>query len=248
MIIGMKIRHYLLLGAAALALIAGFFLPNAVAGVMDGRRFDNLTMIDSQSISFDAAPELGLFGRLTIVANSNTEVLPLKSGNVMDPDAASERVVKELKRFSENKALRLDYSKYVLEESEALLVVDSLIPTHSLIVWQMTLADPSGDAVTVVIDDETGVILRLVQRRLSAVDFVIASKSPEPTDEELYAAAQSLTEMMTVYYGFAVLLADYEYSGSLSYYKAEITDGWFVIPMYGVVRATGFTMNERVWR
>jgi len=51
---------------------------------------------------------------------------------------------------------------------------------------------------------------------------------------------------MTAYYGFDVELADYQFSGSLSYYKAEIIDGGLVVPMYGVVRATGFTINERV--
>jgi len=242
----MKIKHYLMLGAAALAMITGFFLPNAVAGVMDGRRLDNLTMIDSQSVSFDAAPELGLFSRIAIAANSSSEVFPLKTGTVMDFEAASKTVSRELEKFSKNKALGLEYSKYTLEDGAASLMVDSFAPTRSLIVWEMTLADPSGSALTVVIDDETGAILRLVQKWASAADSKVASGSQEPTDERLYAAAQGLTEMMTAYYGYQVELADYQFSGSLSYYKADITDGGLRVPMYGVVRATGFTMNERV--
>jgi len=242
----MKIRHYLLLGAMALTLIGSFFLPNAVAGVTDGRRLDNLTMIDSQSISFEAAPELNVFGRIALVANSNTEVLPLKTGTEMDFDEASEKARQELARFSKNDAWKLDYGKYSLEDGEVALVIDTFFPTRSLIAWEMTLADPSGNSVAVVIDDETGSILRLVQRWASATDSPVAKGAGKPMDEELYEAAKGLTEMMTEYYGFYVALADYQFSDSLSYYKAEIYDGGLIIPMYGVVRATGFTMNERV--
>jgi len=242
----MKIRHYLLLGAVALVLTGSFFLPNAVAGVTDGRRLDNLTVIDSQSISFEAAPELNMFGRIALVANSHTEVLPLKTGTVMDYDEASEKVRRELERFSKNDAWKLDYSKYSLEEGAVALVIDTFFPTRSLIVWEMTLADPAGSTIAVVLDDETGSILRLVQKWASASESPVATGARKSADEELYAAAESLTEMMTEYYGFYVALADYQFSDSLSYYKAEISDGGYIIPMFGVVRATGFTMNERV--
>jgi len=241
----MKIRHYLLLGGVALVLTGSFFLPNAVAGVTDGRRLDNLTVIDSQSISFEAAPELNMFGRIALVANMNTEVLPLKTGNAMDYDEASEKVCQELERFSKNGAWKLDYSKYSLEDGAAALVIDTFFPARSLIVWEMTLADPAGSTIAVVLDDETGSILRLVQKWASASESPVATGARKSADEELYAAAENLTEMMTEYYGFYVALADYQFSDSLSYYKAEIFDGGLIIPMYGVVRATGFTMNER---
>jgi len=246
----MRIRHYLMLGAAVLVLFASFFMPDAVAGVTDMRRFNNLIIVDSQSISVDTAPELGLLDRLAIAANTSTESLPLKTGNVMDGDAAAERVYQELERFSRQSPWEIDFSKFIVEESAASLMIDTMIPTLNIVVWDLTLIDPSENTVMVTIDDETGVILRLVVRWKTgsmALADLKASDTPIPSDVELYTIAQSLTEMMTNYYGLHVELADYLFSESFSYYKAEISEGRSnSFPMYGVIRATGFTINERV--
>jgi len=118
-----------------------------------------------------------------------------------------------------------------------------------MVVWDMTLIDPSENTVMVTVDDEMGMILRLVVRwRTGGVTLTEtgASANSAPSDAELYTAALSLAELMTDYYKLPVELADYLFSESFSYYKAEISGGRaYVTPMYGVVRATGFTMNER---
>jgi len=246
----MKIKHYLIFGAAALVLAASFFLPDAVAGVTDMRRFDNLIIVGTQSVSFDAAPELGLLDRLLIAANTSTESLPLKTGNAMDGDAAAERAFQELERFSRLSPWETDFGSYVVEESAASLMIDTMIPAHNMVVWDLTLTDSSENTIMVTVDDEMGVILRLVVRwRAGSMNMTGAKPSDNtvPSDAELYNVAQALTEMMTDYYGRPVELADYLFSESFSYYKAEISDSRIHnIPMYGVIRANGFTMNERV--
>jgi len=246
----MKIRHYLVFGAAALVLAASFFLPNAVAGVTDMRRFDNLIITDTQSISLDATPELSLIDRLALAGNTSTESLPLKTGNAMDNDAAVECVYRELERFSRLSPWKVDFGTFVAEEGAASLMIDTMIPALNMVVWDFTLTDPSDNALMVTIDDEMGVILRLVFRwRIGNLGQAGTggSDSSAPTDAELFAIASSLTEMMTDYYGQPVELADYLFSETFSYYKAEISGGRdHAIPLYGVVRMTGFTMNERV--
>jgi len=239
----MKIRYYLSLSAAVVILAGSFFLPNAVAGVTDMRRLDNLAMIDSDRISFEASPDLSLLERIALAANSNTEKLPLKTGNAMDVEAAKERALQELERFYSRDAFRFEFSEHIVEESTASLVIDTMEPALNMIVWELILVDPSENVLTVTIDDETGVILRLVHRLVNADQQIAASA----LDDELHMTAQMLADMMTAYYGLTVELGDYLFSGHLSYYRADISDRrGLIIPMYGVVRASSFTMNERV--
>jgi len=252
----MKTKHYLILGAAALILAWSFFMPNSLAGVTDMRILDNLIIVDTPSISFDAAPELGLLDRLALAANSNTELVPLITGNIMDADAAAERVYLELERLARLNPWEVDFNEYVIGESSASLVIDTMIPALNMVVWDFIMTDPSENAVTVTVDDDTGVILRLVFKLgvggLSLIEAESAGKpdlsEPQlPSDEAFSEIALSLTEMMADYYRHPVVLADYLFSESFSYYKAEISDSRnHTIPMYGVVRTTGFTMNERV--
>jgi len=247
----MKIRRYLLFGAAALVLTGSFLLPNAVAGITDSRRLDNLVLIDSQSVSFDSVQELSVPERLALVANKNTEYMAVTTSNYMNFGAAERRAVRELARFFRGGPFELDYSELTVEEGAATLVIDAAVPTNNIIIWELILVDPSDNTVTVTIDDEIGVILKIIYRRgRRNPDSGEASNTmpPASSDEELHAAALSLAEMMMDYYGYPVELADYEYGGSLSWYKAYLSGGVGigVIPMFGVVRANGFTMNERV--
>ena len=244
----MKIRRNLMLIAAALVLICSFFLPNAVAGVTDMRRLDSLTMIDSQSISFDFTSELSLPARLALAASPNTERLPVKTGNSMDEETAASRAAHELARFFRGAEFGLDYSQLSVAEGSAALIIDTVAPAQNMIVWEFDMFDPVGNSVAVTIDDETGVIVRLIYILSDRSGFRTAWESYRTTtDGQLLYAAQSLTEMMTGYYGMTVELSDYEFSGDLSFYRADIENGGLVVPMYGVVRATNFTMNERLY-
>jgi len=238
----MKIWHYLILIAVAVLLVGSFFLPNAVAGVTDSKRLENLIMVDSQSISFDSAPELDLPERLTLIANPNTEILPLKTGNAMDADAAKLRINQELERLFLGSPFQFDFRGHTVEESLASLVIDSKVPTHNMIVWELVLIDSSENSVTATLDDETGLILKLIYKLGNKGNAIIVTGS---SDDAFYSAAQSLAEMMKKYYGFPVTLADYEYSKKLAYYRADLFGGGRVIPMYGAVRASSFTINER---
>ena len=245
--VNMKLRYYLLFGAAAFILVGSFFLPNAVAGVTDLRRLDNLLMIDTESISFDATPELSLKARIALAGNSNAEVVPLSTGNIMDFDAASEMALRELDIFFNFSVFRYDLSGYSVEDGSAALIVDMMDPAVSIIVWELTLADSTGSAVTVTIDDETGVILRLVHRLRNRENFPAETETFGTTSGEFRTAALWLAEMMTEYYGLPVLLGDYLFNVNFAYYRADISDGrGAAVPMYGVIRATSFTMNERV--
>ena len=245
----MKIWHYLLLVAASLSLIGFFFLPNAVAGITDSRRMDSLIMVDSQSTSFDTAAELALPERIALAANPQTEILPMKTGKAMDADTAKERVDRELARLFYNSPFRFDFNGYTVEESAAALVIDAAVPTLNMMIWELMLQDRSENTVTVALDDETGLILRLIYRfGGDRDDFLVEAGANDPSDDAFYPTARSLAEMMREYYGLAVTLADYELGGnsSMAYYRADLFGGNRIIPMYGVVRATSFTINERL--
>ena len=245
----MKLKYILLLAAAALALTAGFFLPNAVAAITDSRTLGNLVTIDSQSMSFETSQELDLPGRIAFVASPNTENLPLKTGQVMDNDAARERAKSEVERFFADGLFKFAFEKQYVEECSAAFVIDTANPSVNIIVWELAISDPAGNSVYVIIDDETGVILKLIYRLGSGGAMAEGSGAASGSgrlDEEFRAIATALAEMMTSYYSLPVTQADYEFSGSMAYYRNDMFGGGDVVPMYGVVRATDFTMNEKL--
>jgi len=241
----MRIRHYLMLAAVALILVGSFFLPNAVAGVTDLRRFDNLIMIDSQSIRFDIAPELSLPERIALAASPYTERLPVITGNSMDGETAGDRAGWELIRFFSGSPYRLENSGMTVAEGSAVIIIDAAVPAQNMIVWDFNVYDRAGNTATVTIDDETGMIVGLIFKLGDSGSFWGAETFRSP-DNQFLDGALNLAEMMTEYYGIPVKLADYQFSGSLSYYRADIDNGNLVIPMYGVVRASSFTINERL--
>ena len=241
----MGLRHYLLLSVAVLLLVGSFFLPSAVAMVTDLGRLDNLIMIDSQSVGVHSTQELAKTERIALAASPNTEILSLKTGNEMGIDEAKETTSKELANFFGDGPFQFDFSEYTVVEGVAALIIDAKVPTLNMIVWEFALVDRLGNTVTVMIDDETGMILKLIYGYGDMNDYPNATESQGSLDEQFYATARSLTEAMKEYYGLLVTLADYEFSDSMAYYKAEIISGNRIIPMYGVVRATSFTMNER---
>ena len=242
----MKLRHYLSLGAAALILIGSFLLPNAVAGITDMRRIDTLVLIDSQRISFDTAPELALTERVALAANSNTEILPLNTGNRLNNETAGEAAAREVARFFQGGAFVLDYENLVVGEGLPSLVIDIQYPTRYMIIWEFDITDYSGNSVTAIIDDETSIIVRLIYRMANRYGSLLENGGFGSPDDLFFTAVRKLSEMMAAYYGVSVVLADYQFSGILSYYRADIAEGGTIIPTYGVVRSTSFTMNERV--
>ena len=245
----MRLRRTLALIAAALLFIGSFFLPNAAAGVTDARRLNNINMIDTQSVIIDAVPGLSLSERIELTANPNAELVAWKSGNIMNEETAEERAIQELARFFSGGSFAFDYLKCSLEDISAVFIIDPEAPTASIIVWELTLVDANENMAIVTMDDETGYITKIIfrQGRGNQSDTAtVFQQTPTRTDEELYATAMLLTELMAEYYGLRVILADYHFSGSISYYRADIHDDGRVIPMFGVVRALSFTTNERV--
>jgi len=242
----MSFRHYIFIGMAVLTLVGSFLLPNAVASITDARRLDNFTMIDSQRISFDAAPDLALHERLALVASSNTEILPLNTGNALNAETAGEAAVREVARFFSNSNFSMNYHELTANEGIASLVIDVNAPTRNMVVWEIEVFDQGRNSTTVTIDDETGMIVRLIYRLGYSGGYLIESGITTGADEMFFRAAQELAALMTEYYGMHIIIADYQFSNRLSYYRADIFAAGVVVPMFGVVRATSFTMNERV--
>ena len=245
----MNLKRDLPIGAASLLLLGSFFLPNVFAGVSDSNRMNNLTMIDSQRISFDAAPELDLPDRIALVSSSGTEIVPLNSGNVMDEEEACGKAIRELEGFFRGESFGFDFQTCIVDECAAAFVFNVNDPNVNMIIWELTLVDARENLAYVTIDDETGKLLKVIYRQ-SARNPAAANNSQQQglTNEQLYSNAEKLSEMMKVYYGLNIVLGDYHNSGNFSYYRADLIESGRVIGMFGVVRSTGFTMNERVTR
>ena len=242
----MKMRHYISLVIAVVIIVGSFFMPDAVAGVTDMRRLDNLVLIDSQRIHFDAAPELSLAERISLAANGSAEILPLNTGSNMDSKTAKDRAVTEITRFFHGGVFEFNYNNVQVSEGLPSLVIDTLAPTNYMIIWEFEVIDDSGNFATIILDDEKGVIVRLIYRLGNRDTALISTSQFESQDQMFLTAAGHLAEMMTAYYGQSVTLGDYQFSGTLSYYRLDMSEGGLVVPMYGVVRAASFTINERV--
>jgi len=242
----MKMRHYVALSIAALIIIGSFLLPDAVAGITDMRRLNNLVLTDSGRIGFDTAPELSLAQRISLAANSNADILPLTTGNVLDSQTAEERANSEILRFFQGGDFGFNYNNIQISEGLSSLIIDTMAPTKYMIVWEFDVVDDSGNFITLTLDDEKGVIVRLIYRLGTRDSAMIPESHFESQDELFFETATRISEMMTAYYGVSVVLGDYQFSGSLSYYRLDLSEGGLIVPMYGVVRAASFTINERV--
>ena len=245
----LKLRRYLPSAVVVLALIGSFFIPNAVIGVMDARRLDNLIIIDAQGIIPGAENELSLLKRITLAASSNTEVLPITAGQVMEMETARSRAVRELTRFFDDGPFEFVIDNCVVDDSAASLIIDTEDPTVNMIIWEFKILDLYANEVTITIDDETGVILKLIYRRENG--SLYSEELPDEDmaglyNDELYDVAMRLSEMMDAYYGLPVMLSDYHFSGTMAYYMVEMNSGGQTIQMYGVVRSNNFSVNERL--
>ncbi|MCL2153036.1 MAG: hypothetical protein FWH57_08780 [Oscillospiraceae bacterium] len=242
----MKFWHYIILIMAALLLLGFFFLPNAVAEVSDSRSLGNLVMIDSQRISFDSTSELSLPERIALAANPKAGVLPVETGNAMDDGMAKETIGLELLRFFKDSLFQFDFNEYDVEEGAAMLIVDADLPSRNLIVWEFVIIDRAENKITVTLDDETGIILRLIYRLGNQDNTLIGEEEAGSPGDEFYSMTQRLVEMMKDYYELPITLADYQFRGRIAFYRADLFSGGRAIPMYGAVRPASFTMNERV--
>ena len=239
-------RNYVLI-AAALVVVGSIFLPNAAAGITDAKRLNNLNMVDSQSISFDAVPELSLPERIALVSSPDTEIMAWKSGQVMDFDAACAKVSRELKRFFSNSSFAFDFGSLVIEEGAAEFIIDSGNLAVNMIIWVFSMHDKLENTATVILDDETGLIMKIIYRQASIsilnASEIVTGNRPSQSNEEFDATAHRLVDLMAEYYDLSVTLADYELEG-IAYYRADIIGAGKVIPMYGVIKVSGFSMNE----
>ena len=243
----MKPGRILILSAAAILIAGSFFLPNAVAGISDSNRLNNLRLIDSQSLSFDSAPELSLPERIMLIANSDTEIMALNSGNAMTEDSARSRAVVELSRFIGEGPFEFSFRSCVVEESSAAFAIDTENPTVNMIIWELTLTDADENTAMVTLDDETGMIVKIIFRQgsMSQISSVTNLMPYELMENRLRANAVRMTELMAEYYDLPIILGDHDFNGVLSYYRGDFMYDGMVISMFGVIRPTGFTMNER---
>ena len=244
----MKLKRNLAVIAASLLLAGSFFLPNAVAAITDSGRIDNLTMIDAQTISFDSVPDLSLPDKIVLMANKNTEIMALSSGNVMDEETAGSRVVTELSQFFSGSLYGFEIRSCTVQESSAAFVIDPENPRFNMIIWELTITDALENAAAIVMDDETGKIIKIVYKqgmRTGGMNAGNDTPLPVLSNIELHRNALRVTEMMAEYYDLPIILGDYHFNGSYSYYRADFADGSRIVSMFGVVRSTGVTMNER---
>ena len=247
--IKLHIKRFILPVAAAMGLAGSFFLPNAVAAVMDARRLDNITTVEAPSISISADLSLNLPQRIALVASPNTEMLAITTGRAMGAEMANARALREIARFFRGSLFDFDADDCAVEDYSVMFAIDAEDPTANLIVWEFKIIDRNSNEALVSIDDETGLIIKLIYQ-LGDGAFSPAGRGEKkpsgPADDVIYETALQLTETMTAYYGMPVALGDYALSGNIAYYRAEMRGSWVAVPMYGVVRSSSFTMNERV--
>lgn len=245
----MKLRRIFTIVLTALLLIGSFFLPDAVAAITDSGRLNSIDMIDSQSVSFDRTPDMSLVERIVLIANYKTEILPINSGYLMDEDIAGSAAVREFARLLGNASFAFDFKSCEVKDSSASFVINTENPNINMIIWELTLADARDNVATVTLDDEMGKIIKVIYTQGSKNETLINPGSKDgngavPSDS-FNSVALTLTELMTAYYGKSVILGDFYFRSNMAYYRADLLSGLDAIPMFGVVRPLGFTMNER---
>jgi hypothetical protein len=260
-----------MIAAAAAVLVGCFFMPNIVAAVTDAATIDSLVTTESRTINVETKLDLGIPERIALVANRNVETLPINTGRAMDAAQAESKAKAELTAFftlgtagqgaagqgtadqsaagqgaadqsaaGQGAAGPFGFApeSSEAEEGGAVFIVNTDDPSVNMVIWEFTLKDSTGNKMKITLDDETGVILKLIYASETAAG------PGASTDSAMYDSALRLATLMAAYYDMPIKLADYMYIGELAYYRADLTAGGIEIPMYGVVRPSGFTMNE----
>ena len=245
----MKIKRYIPLAAVTLGLVGSFFLPNAVASIIDARSFENLILIDAPSISFEADMILRLPERVALASSPGLEILALSKGQALSTETAQAKAIQELARFFGDSPFGFSAENCIVDSGSAALLVDPQDPSGSMIIWEFKIHDPGRNEATVIIDDDTGTILKLIYQQGSigaGQSELFRESGSSLTESDARNAALLLSEIMTAYYDLPVRLGDFQLSDNIAYYRADMYGGSLVVPMYGVVRQTGFTINERL--
>ena len=242
----LKLMRGIPFAAVATGLIVSFFLPNIVAGVADSGKLDTVTVIEAQSVSFNNDPEFSMPERIALNASSKTEVLALSTGQSMGEEAAEARAIRELSRFLRGGPFVFDADECTADNNSVSFVVDSDDPSANMIIWEFTLTDRYENEMIITIDDETGVILKLIYRQ-GKTPAILGNPAMQTDQQDIdyNSLASRLCEMMSAYYGIDISFGDFTRGKNLAYYRADMHGAGPVIPMYGVVRSTGFTMNEK---
>lgn len=230
-----------MLAVAALVLLFGsFFLPNIVADVTDARTLGKLAFLDTQDFSFDSVPILGVADRIELVANRHIERIPLDTAGQREIAIAADKAISELERCIRGGPLEFDFRRCTVGEGGAVFLIDTAEPSVNMVVWEFILNDPAENTITATLDDETGLIVKVIYKSASEAD-----ETGSDNEDKLYEIAFEMIKMVERYYRLPVVLADYTRNSNIAYYKAELTSGDKVVPMYGIVRAHIFTMNEQ---
>ena len=240
------LARLVMIAAAAAVLVVCFFMPNIVAAVTDAATIDSLVTTESRTINVETKLDLGIPERIALVANRNVETLPINTGRAMDAAQAESKAKAELTAFftlsaaGQGAAGPFGFApeSSEAEEGGAVFIVNTDDPSVNMVIWEFTLKDSTGNKMKITLDDETGVILKLIYASETAAG------PGASTDSAMYDSALRLATLMAAYYDMPIKLADYMYIGELAYYRADLTAGGIEIPMYGVVRPSGFTMNE----
>ena len=244
------IKKYLPGAALAFVLALSFFFPNAAANVMDARMLDNLLIVNAQSISFETEPELSLPERIALAASQNTEMLYLATGKTMSMETAKAAAVRELSELFSFSSFEFSTDDCVVEDGTVAFIVEADNPSVNMIVWEFRVLDHNANEVIVTTDDETGFVMKLIyQQRRGALTYKESLEDGYPIDrDKTYVIAMQIADMLTEYYGFPVRLGDYQLSSSIAYYRTDMygRGEGLVIPMYGVIRESSFTINERL--
>ena len=230
----MKLKRYIPLAAVTLGLIGSFFLPSAVASVMDARRLDNFILIDVQSVSFGEDIEMSIPERLALAASPRAEVQYLAAGQVMGLETAESQAVQELTRFLRGTPFEIAVDEIVVEDVTVAFVIDTEEPSVNMITWELVVLDQSANMAIITIDDETGVILKLIYQMGS--DTLNPGGSEEedthPTPGDMmHRTARQIADMMAEYYGLNIGFGDYQLNGDIAYYRADMFEGGTFIPM-----------------
>ena len=231
---------------AALTIVimaACFFLPDTVAGIQDTQAIGKLNIEDSNSISVETNPEMTLSERLTLISISNSLSVPVKNGKKLNIVTSFDRVVADLKSVFVEDGLGFDFDKVTVDLQETLLIIDADDPSINMLVWRFVLQSPSGETITLVMDDETGTILQLIYK-FNQNSLIVSDKRPN-LSAEFNEIGITLSQLLTDYYGVTVTLSEFELLGSLGFYKAELWESGLAIPMFGIIQNGSISINDR---
>ena len=219
--------------ATAALLVLFFFMPRFISQIQDMSIIGKMETSEAQNLRLEDSSDMSLIERMAMYAY-NYNIIELQTGRYLTSETVEDTVIRELQRLKLCSLIGFDYGSSYMSYSTVQFKVDSTDPEKNLITWYINYIDAYDNVLTLVLDDETGVILCMQYHNMNYDNYSYGATNYAQTlfSSEQRNSLQStldpelIAQMFTEYWGLSMETFELAWhSGNYYEYTFEVSDG-----------------------